>query len=202
MNDTIYLAVDTLVRAVPIDDTILILQPETELFSWNISFGDIIALIGMIGSVAVFCWELYHTRLENGKNLRSTWFLEVIIQPNMDMINKFYDKAIEDADTKIKLLSNKYNNGGVAKEINNELAKFQRELKDYVKTSLGHFQILLKASEPKIANEIDIVLDDLVDILTKYVDGYEDYDGSSIKLKALNNKQKFVSKLYSGWNKS
>lgn len=201
MNDTIYLAVDTLARAVPLDNTTLILQPETELFSWNISFGDIIALIGMIGSIGVFCWELYHTRKENRNNLRSTWFLEVIIQPNMEMINSFYDKVIEEADSKVKLLSNNYNNGGVAKEINEDLAKFQRELKDYVKTSLGHFQILLKASEPKIANEIDTVLDDLVDILTIHIDGYEDFNGASIKMKALNNKQKFVSKLYSGLNK-
>lgn len=201
MNDTIYVAVDTLARAIPLGDTVLIIQPKPELFSWSISFGDVIALIGMIGSVGFFCWQLYNTRKENRENLRSTWFLDVIIQPNMDMINTFYDNTIDDADSKIKALSVKYNSGGAAKEINNELAKYQRELKDYVKTSLGHFQALLKASEPKIANEIDSVLDDLVDLVTNHIDGYEDYDGSSIKKKALDNKQKFVSKLYCGWNK-
>lgn len=201
MNDTIYVAVDTLLRAVPLDETTLILQQEQSVFSMTVTFGDVLALLGMIGSVGVFWWQLYKTREERRENLRSTWFLEVIVQPNMNMINDFYDKVIKDADEKVNLLSQKYNSDGAAKELNNELAQYQRDLKNEIKFTLGHFQSLLKASEPKISNEIDSVLDDLVDISTKFLDGYEDFIGTSFKLKALNNKQQFVSKLYSGWNK-
>lgn len=201
MNDTIYIAVDTLFRVVPLEDSMLILQQKPSIFSMSITFGDVLALLGMVGSVVVFWWQLYKTREERRDNLRSTWFLEVIVQPNMAMINEFYDKVIKDADEKVNQLSQKYNNGGAAKDLNMELAQYQRDLKNEIKFTLGHFQSLLKASEPKISNEIDCVLDDLVDISTKFLDGYEDFDNVSIKVKALNNKQKFVSKLYSGWNK-
>lgn len=201
MNDTIYVAVDTLLTAVPLEDAILVLQKDPSLFSLTITFGDILTLLGMLGTISVFCWQLCKTREERNENLRSTWFLEVIVQPNMKMINDFYDKVIKDADEKIKQLAQKYNDGGAAKELNKDLAQYQRDMKDEIKFTLGHFQSLLKASEPKISNEVDGVLDDLVDISTKFLDDYEDFDGTSIKVKALNNKQRFISKLYSGWNK-
>lgn len=200
MSDMIYEVADTLLRSVTPEDTIMILQPKSSFFAMSITFGDILTLIGMIGSVGVFWWQLYKTRQERRENLRSTWFLDVIVQPNMSMINDFYDKIITSVDEKITLLSKSYNEGGAAKELNKKLAQYQRDVKNEIKFSLGHFQSLLKASEPKISNDIDGVLDYLVDIATNYLDGYEDYDGSSVKVQALNNKQQFVSKLYSGWN--
>ena len=133
--------------------------------------------------------------------MRSSWFLDVVVQPNMEMINEFYDKIINDTDLKINDLSDRYESGGAAKDLNTDLAKYQRNLKDEIKTSLGHFQALVKASEPAIFNEIELVLDDLVDIVTTWLDGYEDYNKGSVKSKALNNKQQFISKLYSGWNR-
>lgn len=201
MNDTIYVAVDTVFRVVPLDDTFVMLQAESSLLTKSISVGDILTLIGMFGSVAAFCWQLCKTRKERKENLRSSWFLDVVVQPNMEMINEFYDKIINDTDLKVNELSDRYESGGAAKDLNTDLAKYQRNLKDEIKTSLGHFQALVKASEPAIFNEIELVLDDLVDIVTKWLDGYEDYNKSSVKSKALYNKQQFISKLYSGWNR-
>lgn len=201
MNDTIYVAVDTVFRVVPLDDTFVMLQAESSLLTKSISVGDILTLIGMLGSVIAFCWQLHKTRKERKENLRSSWFLDVVVQPNMEMINEFYDKIINDTDLKINDLSDRYESGGAAKDLNTDLAKYQRNLKDEIKTSLGHFQALVKASEPAIFNEIELVLDDLVDIVTTWLDGYEDYNKGSVKSKALNNKQQFISKLYSGWNR-
>ena len=201
MNDTIYVAVDTVFRVVPLDDTFVMLQAESSLLTKSISVGDILTLIGMLGSVAAFCWQLCKTGKERKENLRSSWFLDVVVQPNMEMINEFYDKIINDTDFKVNELSDRYESGGAAKDLNTDLAKYQRNLKDEIKTSLGHFQALVKASEPAIFNEIELVLDDLVDIVTKWLDGYEDYNKDSVKSKALYNKQQFISKLYSGWNR-
>lgn len=194
---------DTLYRVIPGSDAFIVMQQEPGLISCSISVGDILTLIGMLASFIAFWWQLRNTRLANKENLRSTWFLEVIVEPNIEMINTFYKSIIENCDKAISDLSTKYNEGISAKEINTELARQQRILKDKTKTELEHFQSMLRASEPTIADAVDLVIDDLVDIVTKYIDGYEDYStGQSIKMDALNNKQKFISQLYKGWNNS
>lgn len=195
--------IDTLYRIVPDNNALAVLHQEPGIISLTISIGDILTLVGMIASVCAFWWQLNDTRKANKENLRSTWFLDVIVEPNIKMINTFYKEIIEKSDAVIKELSNKYNNNSSAKELNTELAKQQRVLKDITKSELEHFQSLLRASEPKIASSIDTTIDDLVDVITKYIDGYEDYsDGKSIKKEALDNKQRFISQLYQGLNKS
>lgn len=192
---------DTICKVVFAKDSLVVVQEPEPFFYFNISTGDILTIVGMVCSVGVFCWQLCQSRKEYKENLRSIWFLQVIVQPSMKEISEFYDKVITDTDNNKKALSAKFNNGESAKDVSTDLARCKRSLKNEVKTSLGGFQCLLKASEPDVADEIDSILDNLVDVVTRVIDGYESYsDGQTCKVEVLANKQEFLSKIYSAWN--
>lgn len=201
MIDTLKIAIDTLGRLIPREDgSYLFLQEDTPFLSLTVSLGDILTIIGMGASFFAFWWQLSNSRKANRENLRSTWFLEVIVQPNIEMISKFYEDIIQTCDNETLNLSEKYKKSAPAITLNDELAKKQRELKNDIKTSLDHFIYILKASEPNVADNIETILDELVDIVTNHIDGYED-NSFSVKPKVLDNKQKFISELYKSWNR-
>ncbi len=189
---------DTIYKIVSAKGTLLVVQVHEPIFST----ADILSMVSILCSVGIFWWQLHKSRKKNQDNLRSTWFLQVIVQPNLVKISDFYDKVISDTDNDVNTLSQKYNTGGSARDISIDLAKYKRTLKDEVKTLLGGFQCLLKACEPNVADDIDAVLDALVDVVTTAIDGYETHqEGQTCKVEVLNNKQLFISKIYSAWNK-
>jgi hypothetical protein len=203
MIEGLLLQIDTIGKIIYHKDGFFLLQNEPSIFSWNITFGNILTVVGLLVSVWTFGYQLRKSNKERKANLRSTWFFKVIVEPNLDMISKFYDKVIEQADDARKNLRTEFKNGEAGIKLSEELAKQKRSIKDFIKSSLGHFQTVLMASEPEISEKVDHVLDDLVDISTKFIDCYETDDGdTSIKADALNNKQKMISELYKGLNRN
>ena len=189
--------IDTLYQVIYSGDSALILQPHQSMFSWTISCGDILTLFGLALTYYLFWRQLEEKRKDGKKNIRDTWLLEVIIEPNMEQINQFYTDCISGVEDDLKNLSVQYSNT-TAKELSSNLAQRKRFYKDSKKDSLDHFQYLIRATEPKLANEIDGTLDSLIDDITKLLDGYEGYTETSkvVKKTLLQNKQKFIATLY------
>ncbi|MCQ2076706.1 MAG: hypothetical protein MJZ20_06705 [Bacteroidaceae bacterium] len=189
--------IDTLYQVIYSGDSALILQPHQPMFSWTISCGDILTLLGLALTYYLFWRQLEENRKDGKKNIRDTWLLEVIIEPNMEQINQFYTDCISGVEDDLKNLSVQYSNT-TAKELSSNLAQRKRFYKDSKKDSLDHFQSLIRATEPKLANEIDGTLDSLIDDITKLLDGYEGYTETSkvVKKTLLQNKQKFIATLY------
>lgn len=189
--------VDTLYQVIYSGDSALILQPHQSMFSWTISCGDILTILGLTLTYYLFWRQLKENRKDGRKNIRDTWLLEVIIEPNMEQINQFYTDCISGVEDDLKKLSVQYSNT-TAKELTSNLAQRKRFYKDSKKDSLDHFQSLIRATEPKLANEIDGTLDSLIDDITKLLDGYEGYTETSkvVKKTLLQNKQKFIATLY------
>lgn len=189
--------VDTLYQVIYSGDSALILQPHQSMFSWAISCGDILTILGLALTYYLFWRQLKENRKDGRKNIRDTWLLEVIIEPNMEQINQFYTDCISGVEEDLKKLSVQYSNT-TAKELTSNLAQRKRFYKDSKKDSLDHFQSLIRATEPKLANEIDGTLDSLIDDITKLLDGYEGYTETSkvVKKTLLQNKQKFIATLY------
>ena len=167
-------------------------------FSYTVSIGDILTVLGFVVTLYIFYGQLKESRKEGKANLRSNWFLEVIVQPNMVTINDLYINIVEKTDQNRAALQKRYESSDSAKHINLDLAKKQRETKDYIKGFFEHFRTLLNASEPVIANQTDSIVDELVDIVTKHMDNYESDDTESCKRKVLANKEKLITALYKG----
>ena len=200
MKDTLTATIDTLHKVVCDGNIVYLIKPSETWFSTTITVGDMIAILSMIGSIIVFWWQLNKSRKENRENIRSTWFLRIIVEPNMTMIDAFYANIIEKVDKITKDLYLKYEQNCTAKELHNELSKQQRFLKKEKESNLGQFQILLRVSHPTISTRVDDELDKLVDIITKHVQSYEQYNEEySVKESVLENKCQIVSELYKGW---
>lgn len=189
--------VDTLYQVIYTGGSALVLQPHQYMFSWTISCGDILTLLGLALTYYLFWRQLKENRKDGKKNLRDTWLLEVIIEPNMEQINRFYTDCISGVEDDLKRLSELYSNT-TAKELSSNLAQRKRYYKDSKKDSLDHFQSLIRATEPELAGEIDGILDSLIDDITKLLDGYEGYAEASkaVKKTLLHNKQIFIAALY------
>ncbi len=192
---------DTLYRITAYDGMYSVMSEKPFWFSYTVSIGDILTVLGFAVTLYIFYRQLKESRKEGKANLRSNWFLEVIVQPNMAAINDLYVNVVEKANQNRAALRKRYENSDSAKEINLDLAKRQREAKDYIKDFFDHFRALLMASEPAIADQTDSIIDELVDIVTEHLDDYESGDMESCKRKVLANKEKLIAVLYKGLDK-
>lgn len=171
-------------------------------FKCEITIGDCLTALSMLVSFGVFCWQLYKSRKDHREDTRSRWFLDVVVMPNLDSITVLYDNVVKKADEFVVLLHEMYKSNKGAQDINRTLAKDQRELKDLVKGTYDHFQAIVGATEVDVSKRLNKKVDDLVDLLTIYLDAYEGYeDGTSVKEKVLLNHQEVLAILYNGLNK-
>jgi hypothetical protein len=198
MEEVYNRVLDTLYRITSIDGGYSVVADKQSWFSYSVSIGDILTVLGFAVTLFIFYRQLKESRKEGKSNLRSNWFLDVIVQPNMAAINELYIIIVDKANQNRISLRQRYENSDSAKEINLDLARKQREAKDYIKDFFDHFRTLLMASEPGIARQTDAIVDELVDIVTKYMDDYESGDTESCKRKVLANKVKLIALLYKG----
>lgn len=189
---------DTLYRITVSNGVYSIVADKPSWFSYGVSIGDILTVLGFAVTLFIFYRQLKESRKEGKANLRSNWFLEVIVQPNMAAINELYVEIVEKTNQNRAALRRRYENSDSAKDINLDLAKKQREAKNYIKDFFDHFRTLLMASEPVIAGQTDAIVDELVDIVTKHMDDFESGDTESCKRKVLSNKVKLIAVLYKG----
>ena len=192
---------DTLYRITAYEGMYSVMSEKPFWFSYTVSIGDILTVLGFAVTLYIFYRQLKESRKEGKANLRSNWFLEVIVQPNMAAINDLYVNVVEKANQNRAALRKRYENSDSAKEINLDLAKRQREAKDYIKDFFDHFRALLMASEPAISDQTDSIIDELVDIVTEHLDDYKSGDMESCKRKVLANKEKLIAVLYKGLDK-
>lgn len=171
-------------------------------FKCEITIGDCLTVLSMLVSFGVFCWQLWKSRKDHREDTRSRWFLDVVVMPNLESISKLYDDVTKKADEFIIQLHEMYISNKGAQDINRSLAKNQRELKDLVKGTYDHFQAVVGATEVEVSKKLNKKVDDLVDLLTTYLDAYEGFEGGiSIKEKVLLNHQEVLAILYNGLNK-
>ena len=201
MEEVYSQVLDTLYRIMVDEGMYSVMAEKPFWFSYTVSIGDILTILGFVVTLYIFYRQLKESRREGKNNLRSNWFLDVIVQPNMAAINELYVNIVEETNKSRALLRQRYDNSDSAKDINLDLAKKQREAKDSIKDFFDHFRTLLMASEPGIANQTDAIVDELVDIVTKHMDDYESDDYETCKRKVLANKVKLIAVLYKGLDK-
>lgn len=191
--------IDTIYRIIQTNDSMFVTSHTS---GWEnllnfISIGDILTLLGLFLTYFLFKRQLKETRDENIKGIKAQWFLEVVVEPNLDVLKKFYeDSIIKVNDSLIKL--NTSCSKIYARDFRTLLAKEKRKYKDDLKDDLGHVQALIKATEPELSKDIDAKLDELIDVITKLLDQYDDAENLSKKVRKqlLDNQQEMLAILY------
>ena len=186
---------DTLYKIIQTGNDVYVMHHAT-IFDY-ISVGDILTILGLFLTYMLFRKQLKETRKENIKGIKAQWFLEVVIEPNLETIKKFYDDAVSNVKHSITLLNTSFSKK-TAQDFSTLLAKEKRKYKNDLKDDLGHVRSLIKATKPELSTDFDAKLDELIDIITDILDGHQNYDDSSkeVKNKLLENQQELLAILY------
>ena len=95
---------DTLYRVTAEDGVYSVLADKQSWFTFNVSIGDILTVLGFVVTLYIFYRQLKESRKEAKSNLRSNWFLDVIVQPNMGAINDLYVDIVNKTNENRSLL--------------------------------------------------------------------------------------------------
>lgn len=186
---------DTLYRIIQTDSDMYVMH---HTVFWDyISVGDIVTVLGLLLTYCLFKRQLTETRKENIKGIKAQWFLEVVIEPHLETIKKFYDDSVSNVKQSMTILKSSFSKK-TAQDFSTLLAKEKRKYKNDLKDDLGHIRSLIKATKPELSKDFDAKLDDLVDVITALLDQHQSYEDSSkeVKNKLLENQQELLAILY------
>ena len=179
----------------------LLLQKDN-VFSWTITFGDILTIVGFGLAIWQFRKQMKVSREANDAAQRETWFLNVIVLPQLNPINEFYKALIQlviEQQGKIKDLY--ISSANTPKEFNVKLANIKNERKEKINTFYDHIIVLVKSYDMQLGLSISDEIMNLEDICTSLLDDFSIPAKEKIRRNILNNKQKIISLLNTGMRK-
>lgn len=179
----------------------LLLQKDN-VFSWTITFGDILTIVGFGLAIWQFRKQMKVSREANDAAQRETWFLNVIVLPQLNPINEFYKALIQlviEQQGKIKDLY--ISSANTPKEFNVKLANIKNECKEKINTFYDHIIVLVKSYDMQLGLSISDEIMNLEDICTSLLDDFSIPAKEKIRRNILNNKQKIISLLNTGMRK-
>lgn len=174
----------------------------TSWFSLKISIGDIITVVGLLGSLIGFFVKVNATTKEQCKQFRKTWLLEVVIKPNICVLDKFYSDKCVLLSEKVKELNTDFENGEAAKDISKKQREILRNVKDEINNVFEPFTILIRSCDGKLGEKITKNMEDLEDWCSKKITDYSKVtDLNEINRTFNKSKQELYATLYDGVNK-
>lgn len=168
-------------------------------FSWSISFGDILTILGLSFAIYQFIKQMKESRRVSKNVQRENWFLNVIVLPQLDSINEFYKDVIQDITEKrnnIKRLSTSH--GITPATFYLELAKSQNDCKYKINDFYDHIIVLVKSYDLGLGTKISDEIMALEDTCTTLIGEYSEANSEKIRRNILANKQKIISILNTG----
>lgn len=173
-----------------------------DIFSWAITFGDILTIIGFFIATWQFTKQMKEARKVNDAAQRENWFLNVIVLPQLNPIQEFYKELIElviTQQTEIKDLYTSPTN--TPEEFNVKVANIKNECKEKINTFYDHIVVLVKSYDKQLGSDTRNQIMELEDICTSLLDNFSIPDKEKIRRDILDNKQKIISVLNTGMKK-
>ncbi|MDT0687665.1 hypothetical protein [Autumnicola psychrophila] len=129
---------------------------------------NIVAIIGLLLVILTYLGERISSAKRAKKNNKYNWFLSIIIQPNLERIEKIYSsteetlkKSINELRTSSSLPHDQY-----LLLQRKKMNQFKNEKRSY----FNNFSSLVRAYDPNLANRIDEIINELDDIYTQNLD--------------------------------
>lgn len=169
----------------------------------TISFGEVLTVVctvvGFIIAIKQYKTSSDNSREQAQRNQRESWFLQVIVLPQLSDINKFYSDllvlAAKDKGTVESLCSLCHN------EFILEIAKLQEDSKDAINQFFDHISALVKSYNPELGQQVDDIVMELEDCYVNILNAYARKEEVRVREIILENKQKLISVLNSGMSK-
>lgn len=157
------------------------------------SYANFIATITLIITLIIFIIQTCKSNKDKKENIKKNWYLTVIVQPNLNDINKFHEETSQELEHEIKRLKrNNYRN------IILEKAKSIRKLQNIKTRFFNSFVTVVQSYNSSLANEVDGVLNELQDKNAIWIDHYRENNLDSCKRIVYDNKAELIGILYQG----
>lgn len=170
-------------------------------FSWSLSLGEALTIICAIISVWIAIKQFNKTMNETRKlsviTQKETWFLNVIVLPQLEPINDFYKELLNDFEIKKRTIQD------ISQKLQHqqyllELAIIKQGGTQSINNFFDQICALVKSYDIQLGATIEGVVMELEDLFVKIIDSYD--SGTEINERALilDNKQKLINTLNKG----
>lgn len=157
-------------------------------------YANAISTLAIILTIAIFIRQNYINNKDRKKETKKNWYMSVIIQPNLNNIDKFYNQIHQRINNNINTLK------GITdgRFIQRQKARANRTLRDLRNDFLDNFVTIVQSYDKSLATKINKTINDLQDLCSQQIDNYSNTDISQIKKKIYENRASLISLLYEG----
>ncbi|MBM6656073.1 hypothetical protein H6B28_12395 [Bacteroides mediterraneensis] len=157
-------------------------------------YANAISTLAIILTIAIFIRQNYINNRDRKKETKKSWYMSVIIQPNLNNIDTFYNQIHQRINNNINSLK-RINDG---RFIPRQKARANRALRDLRNDFLDNFVTIIQSYDKSLATNINRIINDLQDLCSNQIDNYSNADISQIKKRIYENRASLISLLYDG----
>ena len=131
---------------------------------------NILTMIGFFLTILIYSIERRYKYKTDRIKSKKDWFLNIVLSPQLEDLNKFYDKVSDNLEKSIDSLVENQDKGEsetlmlINKRI--EIAKFKKFRKDY----FNNFSSSVRSFDGDLANKFDEVINEMDDIYSKVIE--------------------------------
>lgn len=163
---------------------------------YSISVGDIIAILSILFAVYQFRKQMALSRQEHVDSQKETWFLNVIVLPQLPEIKGFYKSLCETVLNHRRVLRALH---GTPPFILGRMGEYKDTELNRVQDFFDNLKPLVRSYDDAMWIRISDIELDLQDICTELVESYEDVTkDTDVASKILNNEQGLILLLNKG----
>lgn len=173
-------------------------------FDATVSIGDLLSLFGTLLGLGLAIHQYKKSskasRDQDQQNQKETWFLNVIVLPQLEPINSFYHnlfKSLEEDKTYVASLASEAHKDYVI-----NLAKLKARRKKEINDFFDQIIALVESYDVALSSKVGQHVMNLEDIYVNIIDSYSDKSEINEREKVLNNKKELIVTLNSGMKKS
>lgn len=158
------------------------------------SYANLVSTIAIIVTLIIFIIQSWNSNKERKKQIKQNWFMSVIIQPNLDSIDKFYNQVSQSLISNINVLQRTTD----GRFIPRQKARANRALRNLRNNFFDDFVTIVQSYNTTLATKINKTINDLQDLCSQQIDNYSETNIPQIKKKIYENRASLISLLYEG----
>ena len=164
----------------------------------SVSIGDIFAFITILIGIYQFNKQAKINRKERDMAQKETWFLEVIVEPQLSSIDQPYQELIDNITKQRKDLASsrpRINDQNFL----NKVSKYKRENNVLIARKFNHLEALVRSYSIVLSSTLGKYVILLQDINVRLIDNYNDnLNPEAIQIKILKHEQAVLALLNKG----